>query len=70
MAKTASFALTNTLLPFLLKLTSHETVSDILWKNHSLRRGTYLFKGYVTKKILAELTDMPFREIDMLRAAC
>ena len=68
-AKTASFALTNTLLPFLLKLTSHETISDILWKNHSLRKGTYIFKSYVTKKILAELTDLPFREIDMLLAA-
>ncbi|NTW56578.1 MAG: alanine dehydrogenase [Chlorobiaceae bacterium] len=69
-AKTASFALTNTLLPFLLKLTEHETVSDILWKSHSLRKGTYVFKGYVTKKIVSELTDLPFREIDMLLAAC
>jgi alanine dehydrogenase len=68
-AKTASFALTNTLLPFLLKLTSHETIPDILWKSHSLRKGTYIFKGYVTKKILAEITDFPFREIDMLLAA-
>jgi len=69
-AKTASFALTNTLLPFILKLTDHETISDILWKSHSLRKGTYIFRGYVTKKILSELTDFPFREIDMLLAAC
>jgi alanine dehydrogenase len=68
-AKTASFALTNTLLPFLLKLTAHETISDILWKSHSLRKGTYLFKGYVTKKILSEITDFPYREIDMLLAS-
>ena len=68
-AKTASFALTNTLLPFLLKLTEHETIADILWKSHSLRKGTYVYKGYVTKKVLAELTDFPFREIDMLLAA-
>ena len=67
-AKTASFALTNALLPFLQKLTAHETIPDILWKSHSLRKGTYLYKGYVTKKILAELTDFPFREIDMLLA--
>lgn len=68
-AKTASFALTNTLLPFIQKLTAHETIPDILWKSHSLRKGTYVFKGYVTKKILAEITDLPFREIDMLLAA-
>ncbi len=67
-AKTATFALTNTLLPFLQKLTAHETIPDILWKSHSLRKGTYIYKGYVTKKILAELTDFPFREIDMLLA--
>ncbi len=67
-AKTASFALTNTLLPFLQKLTAHETIPDILWKSHSLRKGTYIYKGYVTKKILAELTDFPYREIDMLLA--
>lgn len=68
-AKTASFALTNTLLPFLLKMTAHETVSDILWKSHSLRKGTYAYKGYVTKKVLEELTGFPHREIDMLLAA-
>ena len=67
-AKTASFALTNTLLPFLQKLTAHETIPDTLWKSHSLRKGTYIYKGYVTKKILAELTDFPYREIDMLLA--
>ena len=34
-----------------------------------MRKGTYIFKSYVTKKVLAELTDFPFREIDMLLAA-
>jgi alanine dehydrogenase len=67
-AKTATYALTNTLLPFLQKLTLHQTIPEILWNSHSLRKGTYLYKGYVTKKILAELTDMPYREIDMLLA--
>jgi len=67
-ARTASFALTNTLLPFLMKLTAHETVTDILWNSHSLRKGTYAFKGYVTQKPLAEITGLPHREIDMLLA--
>lgn len=67
-AKTATYALTNTLLPFLQKLTAHQTISEILWKSHSLRKGTYLYKGYITKKILAELTDFPYREIEMLLA--
>ena len=68
-ARTASFALTNTLLPFLMKLTAHETITDILWNSHSLRKGTYTFKGYVTQKPLAEITSLSYREIDMLLAA-
>jgi len=68
-AKTATYALTNTLLPFLQKLKEHQTISEILWKSHSLRKGTYLYKGYVTKKILSELTGFPHREIDMLLAS-
>ncbi len=67
-ARTASFALTNTLLPFLMKLTAHETITDILWNSHSLRKGAYTFKGYVTQKPLAEITSLPYREIDMLLA--
>ncbi len=41
----------------------------MLWKSHSLRKGTYVYRGYVTKKILSEITDCPYREIDMLLAA-
>ncbi len=67
-ARTASFALTNTLLPFLMKLTAHETITEILWNSHSLRKGTYTFKGYVTQKPLTEITGLPHREIDMLLA--
>ncbi len=67
-AKTATFAMTNTLLPFLMKLNAHETITDILWNSHSLRKGTYAFKGYITQKNLAELTALPYREIDMLLA--
>ncbi|HHE07336.1 MAG TPA: alanine dehydrogenase, partial [Chlorobaculum parvum] len=68
-AKTATFALTNTLLSFLHKFKEHQTISEILWKSHSLRKGAYLYKGYVTKKMLSELTGFPFREIDMLLAS-
>jgi len=67
-ARTATFALTNTLLPFLMKLTAYESITEILWNSHSLRKGTYTYKGYVTQKPLAELTGLPCREIDMLLA--
>jgi alanine dehydrogenase len=50
-------------------MTEHETIADILWKSHSLRKGTYVYKGYITRKILSELTSFPYREIDMLLAS-
>jgi len=38
-AKTASFALTNTLLPFLLKINDHETIQEMLWKATASEKG-------------------------------
>ena len=68
-ARTASYALTNALIPFILKIGEHASVSDALWRSTSLRNGTYSYKGYLTKKILADLSGLTFREVQMLLAA-
>lgn len=67
-ARTASYALTNALIPFILKIGEHASVSDALWRSTSLRNGTYAYKGYLTKKILADLSGLTFREVQMLLA--
>lgn len=67
-ARTASYALTNALIPFLTKLGEYANISDALWKSTSLRNGTYAYKGYLTKKILSELSGLTYREVQMLLA--
>ncbi|MDX2128499.1 MAG: alanine dehydrogenase [Chloroherpetonaceae bacterium] len=67
-ARTASYALTNALLPFVLKFGEYASISDALWKSTSLRNGAYTYKGYITKKVLADLSGLTFREIQMLLA--
>ncbi|MCS7013889.1 MAG: alanine dehydrogenase [Chloroherpetonaceae bacterium] len=67
-ARTASYALTNALIPFILKIGEYASISDALWRSTSLRNGTYSYKGYLTKKILADLSGLTFREVQMLLA--
>jgi len=67
-ARTASYALTNALIPFLTKLGEYASISDALWKSTSLRNGTYAYKGYLTKKVLSELSGLAYREVQMLLA--
>jgi alanine dehydrogenase len=67
-ARTASYALTNALIPFIIKIGQYASASDALWKSTSLRNGAYAYKGYLTKKVLADLSGLTFREIQMLLA--
>ncbi len=67
-ARTASYALTNALIPILTKLGEYANISDALWKSTSLRNGTYCYKGYLTKKILSDLSGLSYREVQMLLA--
>jgi alanine dehydrogenase len=67
-ARTASYALTNALIPFIIKIGEYASISDALWKSTSLRNGTYAYKGYLTKKVLADLSGLTFREVQMLLA--
>ncbi len=67
-ARTASYALTNALIPFLTKLGEYANISDALWKSTSLRNGTYAYKGYLTKKILSDISGLSYREVQMLLA--
>jgi alanine dehydrogenase len=67
-ARTASYALTNALIPFVIKIGQYASPSDALWKSTSLRNGAYAYKGYLTKKVLADISGLTFREIQMLLA--
>jgi alanine dehydrogenase len=68
-ARTATDALTNVLVPFLLEIGSSDTVNEALWRNEGLRNGTYVYRKHLTKKSLATLFGMPHRDIELLIAS-
>lgn len=68
-ARTATQALNNVLVPYLLELGDSGNIKECLWKNSALRNGTYIYKNHLTKKSLANLFDIPYREIEMLIAS-
>ncbi len=68
-ARTATYALNNVLVPYVLSIGDAGGVKQCLWENVALRNGTYAYKKHLTKKSLAKMFDMPYREIEMLIAS-
>ena len=68
-ARTATYALTNVLTPYLLDIGESASINDALWQNTSLRSGTYVYRRHLTKKSLALLFGMAHRDIDLLIAS-
>lgn len=68
-ARTATDALTNVLVPYLLEIGETENINDALWRNEGLRNGTYVYRKHLTKKSLAGLFGMSHREIELLIAS-
>ncbi len=68
-ARTATYALSNVLTPFLLSIGEAGSINDALWSNVSLRTGTYVYRRHLTKKSLAAMFGMPHRDIELLIAS-
>jgi alanine dehydrogenase len=68
-ARTATYALSNALTPYLLDIGDAGSVNDALWTNVSLRTGTYVYRRHLTKKSLATMFGMPHRDIELLIAS-
>lgn len=68
-ARTATNALTNVLVPYLLDIGEAGSINDALWRNVSLRSGTYVYRRHLTKKSLAVLFGIPHRDIELLIAS-
>ncbi|MEM1096541.1 MAG: alanine dehydrogenase [Bacteroidota bacterium] len=67
-ARTASYALSNVLVPYLMQIASVSNINEALWRNVGLRNGTYVYRRHLTKKSLATLFGMPHRDIELLIA--
>jgi alanine dehydrogenase len=68
-SRTATHALTNVLVPYILDIGESGSINDALWTNTSLRAGTYVYRRHLTKKSLAALFGMPHRDIELLIAS-
>lgn len=68
-ARTATYALNNVIVPYLLAIGDAGGITECLWSNTALRNGTYVYKKHLTKKSLSQIFDMPYREIEMLIAS-
>lgn len=68
-ARTATYALNNVIVPYLVEIGDAGGIQDCLWNNTALRNGTYIYKKHLTKKSLAEQFEMPFRDVEMLIAS-
>lgn len=68
-ARTATYALNNVIVPYMLAIGDAGGMKECLWSNVSLRNGTYVYKKHLTKKTLSNIFEMPYREIEMLIAS-
>jgi alanine dehydrogenase len=67
--RTASIALSNILLPILLKTGRRGGISALLKEDKGLRQGVYLLNGILTHAQIGKLYDLPSSDIDLLMAA-
>jgi alanine dehydrogenase len=68
-SRTASYALTHVLVPYLLKIGEAGAIHEALWQDEGLRSGTYVYRQHLTKKSLATMFGMPHRDIELLIAS-
>ena len=68
-ARTATDALTNVLVPYLLEIGEAGSINEALWRHVGLRNGTYVYRRHLTKKSLSGLFGMSHRDIELLIAS-
>jgi alanine dehydrogenase len=68
-SRTASYALTHVLVPYLIKIGEAGAINEALWQDEGLRNGTYVYRQHLTKKSLATMFGMPYRDIELLIAS-
>ncbi|ANI89914.1 alanine dehydrogenase [Arachidicoccus ginsenosidimutans] len=67
-ARTASHAISNVLMPLLLKVADNGGLDAMLWHNFNLREGIYMYKGCVTNIHLSERFDIKYTDLNLLLA--
>ena len=68
-AYTASMALSNIFLPFLLETGTTGGIEQMMYANRWFMKGVYTYKGMLTNAYIARKFNMRFKDLDLLLAA-
>lgn len=64
--RTASYALTNIFTPILVDLGELGGLMNVVWRRPGIREALYIYKGYVTNKDLADMFNVPYKDLELL----
>lgn len=65
-SRTASIAISNILIPLILKLAGTHNFAQMLLDNLGIRSGIYMYKGKLTNKYLAKRFELKYTDINLL----
>ncbi|MFY7899739.1 MAG: alanine dehydrogenase [Chitinophagaceae bacterium] len=68
-ARTASQAISNVLMPLLLKISDEGGLDEMIWHNLHLREGIYMFKGALTDFYISQKFDLKYTDLNLLIAS-
>jgi len=64
--RTASYALTNIFSPILLDIGDFGGLMNMVWQRPGIREALYIYQGNVTNKDLADMFNLPFKDLELL----
>lgn len=68
-ARTASYALSNILAPFIVNLGMAGSITQLAKENAGYRNGIYIYNGMLTNQFIGNLFDIQYKPIELLLAA-
>ena len=68
-ARTASFALSNVIMPTILDTGEYGGLETMIKSYQGIQNGVYIYKGILTNKYLAETFNLPYKDINLLLMA-
>jgi alanine dehydrogenase len=64
--RTASYALTNIFTPILVDIGDMGGLMNVVWDKPGIREALYIYQGHLTNKDIANLYNLPYKDIELL----
>lgn len=64
--RTASYALTNIFSPILVDIGDMGGLMNMIWDKPGIREALYIYQGHLTNKDLANMFNIPYKDIELL----